>query len=67
MSNFCFLTPAEQYLFISATMVKGNRLLGAIVSKFCSRAWRALFAAKVGKDRVSRCLTFFSGGRAEVA
>src|SRR5258708_14995530 len=46
-----FLTPAEQYMFISATMVREIASLGGDVSKFVQpRVARAL-AAKVGKKR----------------
>jgi pantetheine-phosphate adenylyltransferase len=49
--EFLFLTPAEQYLFISATMVREIASLGGDVSKFVQpRVARAL-AAKVGKKR----------------
>ena len=49
--EFLFLTPAEQYLFISATMVREIASLGGDVSKFVQpRVARAL-AAKVGKNR----------------
>ena len=49
--EFLFLTPAEQYLFISASMVREIASLGGDVSKFVQpRVARAL-AAKVGKKR----------------
>jgi pantetheine-phosphate adenylyltransferase len=46
-----FLTPAEQYLFISATMVREIASLGGDVSKFVQPRVAQALAAKVGKRR----------------
>ena len=42
-----FLTPAEQYLFISATMVREIAILGGDVSKFVQPAIRERLAKRV--------------------
>jgi len=42
-----FLTPGEQYLFISATMVREIAVLGGDVSKFVQPAVRARLARRV--------------------
>ena len=44
-----FLTPSEQYLFISATLVREIALLGGDVSKFAHPAVVARLKAKVAK------------------
>lgn len=44
-----FLTPAEQYLFISATLVREIALLGGDVSKFVHPAVVARLKLKAGK------------------
>jgi pantetheine-phosphate adenylyltransferase len=42
-----FLTPSEQYLFISATMVREIAILGGDVSKFVQPAVRERLARRV--------------------
>jgi pantetheine-phosphate adenylyltransferase len=42
-----FLTPSEQYLFISATMVREIAILGGDVSKFVQPAVRERLAKRV--------------------
>ena len=49
--EFLFLTPAEQYLFISATMVREIASLGGDVGKFVQPRVAQALAAKVGKGR----------------
>jgi len=49
--EFLFLTPAEQYLFISATMVREIASLGGDVGKFVQPRVAQALAAKVGKRR----------------
>ncbi|HLE66151.1 MAG TPA: pantetheine-phosphate adenylyltransferase [Burkholderiales bacterium] len=44
-----FLTPSEQHMFISATLVREIAMLGGDVSKFVHPIVRAMLAAKVGK------------------
>jgi pantetheine-phosphate adenylyltransferase len=44
-----FLTPSEQHMFISATLVREIALLGGDVSKFVHPIVRAKLAEKVGK------------------
>ena len=44
-----FLTPAEQYMFISATIVREIALLGGEVEKFVQPLVARALAAKVGK------------------
>ncbi|QEL63879.1 pantetheine-phosphate adenylyltransferase [Oryzomicrobium terrae] len=46
-----FLTPGEQYMFISATMVREIALLGGDVSKFVQPAVAERLAAKVSEIR----------------
>jgi pantetheine-phosphate adenylyltransferase len=46
-----FLTPAEQYMFISATMVREIALLGGDVSKFVEPLVTRALAAKVAKRK----------------
>jgi len=46
-----FLTPAEQYMFISATMVREIALLGGDVSKFVEPLVARALAAKVAKRK----------------
>src|SRR5712691_6946635 len=49
--EFLFLTPAEQYLFSSATMVREIASLGGDVGKFVQPHVARALAAKVGKGR----------------
>jgi len=44
-----FLTPSEQHMFISATLVREIAMLGGDVSKFVHPIVRAKLAEKVGK------------------
>ena len=44
-----FLTPSEQHMFISATLVREIAMLGGDVSKFVHPIVRAMLAEKVGK------------------
>ena len=44
-----FLTPSEQYMFISATMVREIAVLGGDVSKFVQPAISARLAKKVAE------------------
>ncbi|MCX7626932.1 MAG: pantetheine-phosphate adenylyltransferase [Methylophilaceae bacterium] len=46
-----FLTPAEQYMFISASLVREIALLGGDVGKFVSPLVQARIAAKVATSR----------------
>src|SRR5258706_967606 len=61
-----FLTPEEQYQFISASIVREIAVLGGDVSKFVQPPVARALAAKVGKRR-KEAASLFLAGRAEEA